>query len=320
MDFVSFLQKSRTSNFWANTTRIGFTSPSYPVLFFSDVFKHIHEAIASEYTGITHLDIHTRTVGECMAALETSFLGMRSVYWLNNISELPAAAKQQWLSYLATYQGPHCILFFVDDTDTQTDDYVVLPATVDKQLFTQLVTFFVGQSTAQRTHNAIQALYTRHTSLPLDTACSMIRYIVLMGNQYQLFFDSWLDTFIVPETSLFTLSQHFFARSAHKFFATWKGIASEYGEQFWIAFWSEQLWRAYHVVDCLQQSRFVEAKSLSYRLPFSLMQQDWKKLTLSELQQAHTFLYGIDNSLKNGGNAGALDLFYSKFFLKQFGD
>ena len=78
-----------------------------------------------------------------------------------------------------------------------------------------------------------------------------------MGNHYETFIDTWLDAFIVPETSLFTLSQHFFARSPQKFLSVWKAIAPSYAEQFWIAFWSEQLWRAYHVVDCLQQSRFV---------------------------------------------------------------
>lgn len=306
-------------DFWARTTRIGFTASAYPILFFADFFKQIHELVASHFTQSIHLDIQSRPIGECMALLETSFLGMRSLYVLKNVSELSAASKQQWLSYLANYQGPHCVIFFIQADDAQVDDCIVLPAAIDKQLFAQLLTFFAGQACAQRSHAAVQAIYARQSSLPLDTACSMMRYLMLMGNGHQTFFENWIDTFIEPETSLFTLSQHFFARAPQKFFATWKGISSHYGEQFWIAFWSEQLWRAYHVVDYLQQSRFVEAKGVSYRLPFSLMQQDWKKLTLTELQQAHAFLYGIDTALKNGGNTVSLDLFYSKFFLKQFG-
>lgn len=319
MDFVSFLQQSRNADFWERSFRIGLTGKEYPAFFLSDFFTQIKEVIAPHYTGLQVMDTPTLAMGECMASLETTFLGMRSVYWLKNISDVPASSHKQWFSYVSNYQGPHCIIFFIDASDAATmDDIITIPPAVDKQLFTQLFIFFAGSSGAQRAHSAIQALYTRHTTVPLDTACALIRYLLLMGNQYQLFLDTWLDAFIIPETSLFTLSQHFFARSPQKFLAVWKTIAPSYAEQFWIAFWSEQLWRAYHVVDCLQNSRFVEAKSLSYRLPFSLMQQDWKKLSLHELHHAHNFLYTIDGALKNGGNQGALDLFYSKFFLKQF--
>lgn len=318
MDFIAFLHQSRTPEFWKRSTRIGFTGKEYPILFFSDFFKQKTDQLSPLYSGVTYLDLQNAVRNESMASLETTFLGMRSLYWLKNISELNSASKKEWLSYISGYQGPHSLIFFVGADDAEFDDTITIPATVDIQLFTQLLIFFAGNAAAERSAQAVQTLYARRTALSVDNACSMIRYIALIGNQYQAFFDNWLDMCIVPETSLFTLSQHFFARAPQKFFATWKSIAPHYGEQFWITFWSEQLWRAYHVVDYLQQSRFVEAKSISYRLPFSLMQGDWRKLTLSELQQAHAFMYTIDLSLKNGGDAGVLDLFYSKFFLKQF--
>ena len=175
MDFVSFLQQSRNADFWERNSRICLTGKDYPAFFLSDFFTQIKDVIAPHYTGLQVMDTSS-AMGECMASLETTFLGMRSLYWLKNVSDASTSSKQQWLSYVSSYQGPHSILFFVDTADAASmdDDAIVVPHAIDKQLFTQLFTFFAGAISCQRAHSAIQALYTRHTTVSLEMACVMI--------------------------------------------------------------------------------------------------------------------------------------------------
>ena len=62
----------------------------------------------------------------------------------------------------------------------------------------------------------------------------------------------------------------------------------------------------------------VGAKKISYRLPFSFLNRDWRKFSLEELKGAHSFLYTLDYKLKNNCEPGYLDLFYMKLFNQKF--
>lgn len=91
-------------------------------------------------------------------------------------------------------------------------------------------------------------------------------------------------------------------------------MQDDYPAQFWIAFWSEQLVKAYGFVLYSQQKNYSAAKKISYRLPFSFTKTDWKKIDQHELVRAHHFLYFYDFHIKNGGTDRMFDLFYSNFF------
>ena len=100
-----------------------------------------------------------------------------------------------------------------------------------------------------------------------------MHYAKVLGANTDYFISAWLEKIITPERSLFTLSTYFFAKKAQLFFAEWKNIFGQYSEQFWIAFWSEQLWRAHHYVDYSKAKQFALAKKIGYRLPFTFMQR-----------------------------------------------
>jgi hypothetical protein len=122
----------------------------------------------------------------------------------------------------------------------------------------------------------------------------------------------------VPELSLFTLSQYFFARDGMRFFKQWSILKDQYAAPFWISFWSEQLWRASSFIELSEQHNFAEAKRISFKLPFSFIQRDWKNVTVQELKRAHDVLYHCDCAIKNGGDPNVLELFYTDYLQRQY--
>ncbi len=312
MQFKEFLTKISSPDFLTSSHAICFTSVSYPSLFFSTLFDWLK---AQEQVQIQSIRPHDHDFVSCSATLSTTFLGMSSVYWLGNVDEIDAAHKKKIVPFLANYAGPHTVIYFVPQESAPDSGVVItLPDVVDKNLFVHLFTLLHGKTAAQRAAPAITALFARVAKLQLDTACMLLRYIVLVGGNSAEFIEGWLDALVVPDQSLFTLSQYFFSKNSKEFFTYWARIGKEYSEVFWVTFWSEQLWRASHVVALMQRNQVSDAKAIAYRLPFSLLQRDWKKLTAQELRSAHDEIYSIDCSIKNGGNAHMLDLLYSKFF------
>jgi hypothetical protein len=117
-----------------------------------------------------------------------------------------------------------------------------------------------------------------------------------------------------PESSLFTLSQLFFAKQPEAFYRYLATIESVYPEQFWISFWSEQLYRAFFYVTYMKKGNQSEAQKIGTRLPFSFLQRDWRKHEPAHLAQAHAFLYELDSALKNSRGELGFDRFYHNFF------
>ena len=129
---------------------------------------------------------------------------------------------------------------------------------------------------------------------------------------------TWFEKIVVPEESLFSLAQFFFARKKDAFFKVWLNLKDEYNGAFWTTFWSEQLWKAYHVVSLRKEGNFAAAKQMESRLPFSFLQKDWKTFDAKELSHAHDFLYSIDHRLKNGLSDNGLEIFYHGFMRGAF--
>jgi hypothetical protein len=145
-----------------------------------------------------------------------------------------------------------------------------------------------------------------------------MQYMRLAGRGIDEFLKHWVDKIIAPEHSLLILSSHFFAREKQQFFMLWKSMEQDYAPQFWISFWSEQLWRAYNFVEQSDKRNYSEAKRVSFRLPHNFTQRLWTNASLVELRNAHDFLYSVDGSLKHGGAATSLELLYTNFFTGEF--
>ncbi len=291
---------------------------NYPLLFFSLLFSWLKK---QECHQIMFVDVDEQKESLIQARLETSFLGTSILYWFGNLAKLNYKTQERWITYLQEYRGPHTIAFFItEDTSfsfVQGAVTVHIPDTVSHK---EMIVLQQLLPTVSPTLNKqfLQQLGTKQQNISLDLSCLLVHYALLIGKNSDIFFTAWFEHIMPPKISLFLLSQHFFAKNTRLFFAEWLRMQNNYNPQFWIAFWSEQLWRAALWVDLTSNKSYIEAKKIQFKLPFSFIKRDWKNYHADELQNAHQFVIAVDYHLKNNGSSCALDLFYSKFFLNQF--
>lgn len=317
MHIAQFFSKVDDAVFFHTQAVICFkgNQEAYPLLFFSLLFKRL------KTMPIISIDCVSEQWPTIQAQLETSFLGQRYIYWLGNISELDEKKKKQLIVYLGHYTGPNCVALFLPAelsiANKQCEEIMVEPL-IDQTSFIKLLTFFEKNGSVN-IQSIVTRVYKENKTIPLDTACLLMHYLELLSaNTTDYFISDWLSKIVTPEKSLFTLSAYLFSKKAKLFLQEWSKIGPDYSEQFWVAFWSEQLWRAYHFVEYSRAHQPALAKRIAMRLPFTFMQRDWQNFSVNELRNAHQAIYEIDFALKNGGSAIALDAFYSKFFLGQF--
>lgn len=297
-----------------------FSSPSdCPLLFFTLLKDKIKQKTGNQ---IYSLNIYNLDAAALKSTLETSFLGQSNIYWLGDLTNLSDHDAKSWSKYFQSYSGPHTILFFANDTIshfqqlTQSNKAgsIKIDLNIDKNLYKELYNFFLNQNPD---NIFVEKLFTINNLISLDSAVLLIYYQSLMGRKSEDFFAVWLDKIITNEKSLFTLSQHFFAKNQQAFFNLWLEVKEVYPDEFWIVYWSDQLWHAIFFVDYMKASMTKEARSIN-RLPFAFIQKDWKKCDSIELKNSHKFLYQLDYNQKNSAATHGLDLWLFKYFNNQF--
>lgn len=289
-----------------------FVGEQYPSLFVARVLallKH-HYVLAAH-----QLDITARTDAEIKSMLSMSFLGQRSSFYVGNLSVLSSKERLYWRSYLEQYEGPHTVICF--DTaclDIQRTDamHVQLPTHISRTDFKQIGSLFGCKGVLF--DRFADALYERCAEVGLDTAAILFEYAQLVGKGTDQFFDEWLFNIVSLETSLFRLSQHFFAKDARLFFAQWEQVKNHYPAQFFVSYWSEQLWTGHLFTLLAKEGKITEARKIGYRLPFSFIQRQWHRYQHGELKKAHDALIALDSGIKLGAPDAVIDLFYSSFF------
>ena len=308
MDLITFLstiiQKKDQSLL---PSVICFSAKNYPALFFYYVrmlFKangYIIQLLDSE------LFAHDASL---RAQLETSFLGTTKVYWLNDSGDLDNKQQQALGNYVQEYKGPHTIVFF-NAKPLSVITSIQLPNEVDAYLYKSLCSLFFPEFAKKNKEQSL--IFKKYKSIPLDQACLLMHYSMVIGAKYESDFLGLLDAIVVPGKSLFTLSSYFFSRQDKEFFKLWHVIRYDYPDIFWTTFWSEQLFRAYAFVELMRKNDMVQAKKSAYRLPFSFVQKEWKHLSLQKLVTAHEQITTIDWNIKNGLSSH-FEHFYLNFF------
>ena len=319
MDFTSFLDASGSPLWWQSRAVVYCTSSEYPALFFSSFIERCKK------NGIGHLqviDLNDAPIDSTTAQFSSSFLGNRIYYWLKNISDLDAKKRSYWFSYVQTYEGPNCLIFFSDKTIAhQKSDSVVHIEVPDQfDLSTSAPVFnCLMPNDARRCSLVVRTVFRRRRKISLDSISLLTQYMVVSGSDLEPFLTNWLDTIIVPDSSLFDLSKYLFARNPESFFRVWQTMATLYGELFWIAYWGDIFWRAYHFARLSSLGQHEQAKKFATRLPFSFIQGGWRQVSLDELKEALNYVYALDADIKNGVDGYPfLELLYLKFFLRHF--
>lgn len=295
-----------------NNKKVCFLGAVYPLLFFTDYFAQLKKKGAY----IQAIDLQTMAYADVIALLEMPLFGNTMTYWLKDMSVLSDAILQKYISYIQTYSGPHTIYFFLQEQVTLKEGIVVeIPSLIKEAEYRIFHELFYGESSGGDTLTKI--IFAENQAISCEAALILLRYQQVVGRGFKSFV-GWLPRIITPEKSLFILSQYFFARNYSQFTKEWISIRQQYPDEFWIVYWSEQIWQALIFLTAAQKGEISQVKSKVFRLPFSFMNKDWKSIEESELVRAHQFLYSVDYGIKNGYASDGIDLLVNKFLLKQF--
>ncbi|MGE0010007.1 MAG: hypothetical protein AB7F19_05715 [Candidatus Babeliales bacterium] len=284
-----------------------FSHKTYPALFFA----HMHRAMRIVHT-MQSLDAATISFAEIQTQCNMSFLGAQHIIWLGNVSDLDAKKQQQIVQFCSTYTGPHALWFFYNGESTAIRERVQLPQTMSFSEYQSFCILWYPQ--LARSAHTLKDLF-KDDAIDLEFAAMLMQYHLVVGKHADLFIDQWAGKLSQSEQSLFTLTTYFFSKQTTPFFRLWKTIEPEYPAVFWASFWSEQLFRAACVIEAMKANNHQLAKKMAYRLPFSFMQKDYKRITIAELQYAHQFMYDYDVHIKNNGSVEFIDIMFSAFFV-----
>ena len=316
MKFEEFLQKIPDHSFWKKHHNFCFraTTPSYPFSFFSLLLPFFNQK-QTFLNPIKHVPNQMYETTKISALLTQSILGMHYTYWLGDVSHLAKEKKNNPFNLITSYTGPHAIIYFLTNSVKIKSDAIIidLEDRITISSFKQLLNIF-EINIHEKKLTLLEHLFQKVRSIPLDAACACIQYIDLIHTKM---FPSFLNYFIKTleiQPSLLQLAENFFSKNTKTFFSQWFKIKDEYPNMFWLAFWSEQVWKAFFVTNFLRTNDFAKAKKMSFRLPFTFLQRDWKKYYPSYFQHLYQQLYTIDYATKNGSLFCSFDLFYSNHF------
>lgn len=310
----TFLTVCHNYDFEKNPVII-FTAKEYPVLFFSRLIERLRLVRNFDFKFLAH----DAPLLEVQVQLQTTFLGQASFFWCGSLSSFDNTLRKKYCSFFSSYYGPHVVWAFIEDKDLK-DQAALFNKTcivnLDDSLSTaqweQLFTLLFDTVTWSDVYHLTREKYKVAS---LDVLVMLGQYRLVLGKNTTRFMQEWLESILAPQESLFTLAQYFFARKPSHFFRMWKKIRHNYDTLFWVAFWSEQVWRAYYVITFIKKNQLTLAKQMAFRLPFSFLQRDWKGISQNDLSIAHALLYEGDFRIKNGGSDLFLDLFFARHFL-----
>jgi len=315
LTFVDFINKPKQE--LESIPVVCFTSSAgYPLLFFSRAIRHLKTSQTMQIQAINCIGTNRQQV---IGQLETSFLGATTLYWLRDLSALNAREQTFWYEYCARYAGPNGIWFFAQGNKQKYiySATISIPEVIDKSLFIALSSFF-DIALSVRNKQFIIQLFKERSTFDLDTACLLLEYMQLVGVDNKAFFTNTLSSLAPSDESLFALSTAFLAKKSASFYPQWQQLGSQYSEQFWCSFFSDLLWRGAQYIRLARENDMIAARKIAYRLPFSFIKYDWRKLSQQEMVAAHAFIYDADFRFKNSGGYAAFDLFFSTFFLGSF--
>lgn len=299
----------------------------HPVIFFTGegeqppliFLRNFLYDIKSSGRHISIIDVQEQPFSQVIAHFETTFLGNSVFFWVKNFQALESKKRKEYIAYFSAYNGINTIAVFSNDEPKKERDnttVVGIPLVVDGMLCKTLASWLVPKRNEVLIMQ-LNKMGLHKKKISLDEACLLIQYGAVVGSGFQEFLREWFDKIIMPEGSLFLLSQAFFAKDVPSFLKQWQVLKPLYSDVFWTIYFSEQLWRAFHYIEAMKKNGS-DAKVLSVRLPFSFTKKDWRSVSIHELARAHENICGIDHEIKNGGATFSLELFFMQFLNNKF--
>lgn len=322
MDFASFLQSIDSPDFWRQRKNFCFVSNSYPAAWMTMLFSILNRKnlLPGSYQRIFMQSSDKKSL---YPTLSQSILGNFSFFWLGDLSEeKESKALNELVDFLFNYQGPHGIAYFINSSSKflakrSGDTIITLPHEMTASQFVECLRLFdIVLDTRKMAY--VKNIFASYGSIQLDQACMLVNYLELIATKHLSDYLPFLASVTGAAPSLSTLPELFFSKNIQAFFSAWSIVKNDYSDIFWVTFWADQIWKAYHVIGYLKNKDFVGAKRMSYRLPYTFVNRDWKKTNAASLVQAYKFLYQVDYASKNGSTFSSLDLFYMNYFMGKF--
>lgn len=287
----------------------------YPLLFFSLLLQRLRK---NSHNYVTVIDLKVVPKNEAQRLIQSSFLGLKTIFFLGSVAELSVNEQNSWLEYFRKYQGPHTIIAYAESNEQfqkNGTDYIDIPDVLSFDLINVIAELMYELTDRERVQYFFKKVLEVAGLISLEQLCLLLFYAQVSPKNHDQFCKEILPLIVQPQHSLFALSDAFFEKNIKKFLLLWQPLSAQFSIQFWISFWSEQVWRAYFYVSCMKAGRIADAKKIMYRLPYSFTQKSWKNYTLEPFIKGHDFLYKLDYDAKNGAIAqeAMLDLFCIKF-------
>jgi hypothetical protein len=314
INLKNFLQNANKEDFWKSSKIFCFKGSDFCSNFFNKMFDFLERNQKLPYSKKNIFAENLKN--DYQLYLEQSILGRYSFYWLGNLSEQSKNTK--FLNYISNYDGLHTISFFIPNDFksfklSQNAVQIEIDTHVGIDDVRTIITLF-SPKLSDKKIAMMSKVFNGRNNIDIDSICMLINYLELINVNTLDDSFSYVSKIFGEQPALGQLSNAFWTKNGKAFFSIWQSIESSYPEVFWVTFWSEQVWKAYNAIVLLNQKNFVKAKQISYGLPFSFINKDFKNFKLADLTRLYENLYDIDFAIKKGSSFYSLDLFYLSYF------
>jgi hypothetical protein len=307
MKFELFLKESLENSFWEKEwSTLVFRGKGYQGRFFKAWRGAVERSLGIKILPLEHDG--KRLPPEL--SIQTIFDSEKSIHWLGELSSKASS--------FFSYSGSKKIVFFVPSTmrslKSNKESVVVEIEEVEDVSLVRLLAKFCQFELTQPKLELIKKVFVGGRKLSLDNVLSMFDYLELSGKTSYKMLPEFLDSMFGSESNLFALTDLFFEKKPRKFYELWDKVEGKFAPQFWIAFWSRQLFKAASFVQ-VASSNPTEAKALGRGLSWKFVRDGWKSYPLKSLSVRICNLYELDMALKFGSGAERFEDFFSKHFL-----
>ncbi len=292
-----------------------FYGKEYPFLFFKLLFAAI-ERNSDDDIRFCYLFKYTdKSLDEIKQVVGQQVLGQSLLYWLGDIDQMFKAAKMTAvIDFLASYHGPHHLMFFTRTTLPLPENIhtTLIPSDLSMEDVVMMLEALGTKPAAKKVLTSLQHP-TQGRRVSLEVVCQSYQAALLLSQQNCSYY---VTTTLQADGSpqLYQLIDYFFSRRSKEFFYTWSKIQGDYTTPFWTMFWSDTLWRAYTVIMSLEKKNFSGAKQASSRLPTAFLSTYSKHFSVSYLASLHKIAYAVDCAMKQGSELFIDILFAVHFF------
>jgi len=281
-----------------------------------------YHSAAFNASGVQRIDVHEADIAHIRAQLTTAFLGQKYVYILQGMYSLDKRVQKRICDMIFSQTLCHHVVLFTEHESLiqqyikqyQTGVYIRCDR-ISRDPFVRIYYILFHQTFPQA---YCAYIFSQFTSLTFDTAYLVMTYYYFLGKRFPEWCHEWLSYVVTQRISLFQLSEYFFKKNATKVWLTWDEMQPMYPHEFWVAFWSEQLWQAYTFITIARNHTVARARTYVNKLPYSFMQGDWRHISLHTIVRAMVYIYEMDVALKSGGVHHTCDAFIALWLADSF--